>query len=324
MLTPDALSEVYKAFKKNKNAIFVYTNSATFREDGKPHQRYNPAYGWKYRPFDWQGKKLDEAIAFPPTPSSIRLVYWSPNHIRAWKAKDYWKIGGHNANLLVGDDHDLVCRFYLEGEMHWIDKCLYVYREHKENSVKTFNAEIQRATHNNQDNYLYQLIFKWAERNKLPMYDLGGAFNSPDNFLSVDIEGDVDVKCDFNKGLPFDDNSVGVIRAFDFLEHTPNQIESMNEIYRVLAPNGWLLSFTPSTDGRGAWQDPSHISYWNEHSFWYYTDENYAKFLHGKIKCRFMPARLRTEVPQKNIPYTRADLMAIKDEGEITAGLKKI
>ena len=33
-----------------------------------------------------------------------------------------------------------------------------------------------------------------------------------------------------------------------------------------------LLSLTPSTDGRGAYQDPTHVAFYNENSFWYYTN----------------------------------------------------
>ena len=31
-------------------------------------------------------------------------------------------------------------------------------------------------------------------------------------------------------------------------------------------------ALTPSTDGRGAFQDPTHVSFYNENSFWYFTD----------------------------------------------------
>ena len=85
----------------------------------------------------------------------------------------------------------------------------------------------------------------------------------------------------------------------------------MNEIHRVLAPGGILLSMTPSTDGRGAWQDPTHISFWNQNSFFYYTREQQAKYIHQKNL--FWEARLYTGYPSKwhkenNIPYVYARL----------------
>ncbi len=133
----------------------------------------------------------------------------------------------------------------------------------------------------------------------LPKYDLGGGLFSPEGFLSVDILDSADVVCDVRHGLPFEDGSVGVIRAKDFLEHIPHCADStcqhqacyctvglMNEIHRVLAPGGCLLSMTPSTGGRGAFQDPTHCSFWNPNSFWYYTREEQAQFVPG-IKARF-------------------------------------
>jgi len=76
------------------------------------------------------------------------------------------------------------------------------------------------------------------------------------------------------------DGSVGCVRAFDFLEHVPTCRDStcdhgadgmagkcivglMNELYRVLAPGGWIISCTPSTDGRGGFQDSTHVSFWH-------------------------------------------------------------
>ena len=45
---------------------------------------------------------------------------------------------------------------------------------------------------------------------------------------------------------------VGVFRAYDALEHLRDPIHTMKELHRCLAPQDWLLSQTPSTDGRGA------------------------------------------------------------------------
>ena len=39
-------------------------------------------------------------------------------------------------------------------------------------------------------------------------------------------------------------------------EHEHCMVGLMNAIYRTLFPGGWLLTATPSTDGRGAFQDP--------------------------------------------------------------------
>jgi hypothetical protein len=53
--------------------------------------------------------------------------------------------------------------------------------------------------------------------------------------------------------------------AHDALGHMREPIHKMQELHRCLAPQGWLLSPPPNTDGRGAFQDPTHVS------IWYYT-----------------------------------------------------
>jgi hypothetical protein len=92
----------------------------------------------------------------------------------------------------------------------------------------------------------------------------------------------------------------------------------MEEAYRVLADGGWLMISVPSTDGRGAFQDPTHISYWNENSFWYWTRKEIAKYIYNDY-VRFQEFRLETIFPtdwhrEHNIPYTVAYLAAIKSD----------
>lgn len=236
----------------------------------------------------------------------------------------------------VVDDYDLICRTYLAGVgFYHIPECLYLYRllNNGDNTYLRFNADIQKIQQETSNKYIYQLITEDCRRNDLLMLDLGGAHNSPAGFKSVDLF-DADVNCDISKGLPFPDNSVGCVRAYDFLEHIPHCQNSscdhgasggslctvglMNEIYRVLAPGGWLLTATPSTDGRGAFQDPTHVSFWNPNSFWYYTQASQSRYLRG-VNCRFQAPRLWQSFPsdwhaQHNILYVYADLVALKGQ----------
>ena len=86
--------------------------------------------------------------------------------------------------------------------------------------------------------------------------------------------------------------------------------------HRVLAPGGWAFIEVPSTDGRGAFQDPTHVSYWNENSFLYYTDRYYANFIDNK-DIRFQQYRKQTWFPNEwlktiNVSVVTAWLVAIK------------
>jgi GT2 family glycosyltransferase len=109
--------------------------------------------------------------------------------------------------------------------------------------------------------------------------NLGCGYDHRDGYVNIDNRADVkpDLICDVLSGLPYDDNSVDEIRAYDFLEHIPigETINVITEIWRVLKPGGLFESFTPSTDGRGAFQDPTHVSFWNRNSWLYYSDPAY-------------------------------------------------
>lgn len=316
MLTPDALAEISDAFR-DPRVSFVYSDYAEFWNKSWKPRTFDAYYGWKQYPFNFDGHELIAMKAFEPSPHSLRTIWWAPNHVRAWRAIEYWQIGGHNENMALADDHDLVCRFYIHFVMKRIDKCLYLYRLHGDNTCLTRAQEIQSAMWGNYARYIFPMAEKWARDNDFGMIDLGGAIGKPKGYHSIDIRSGADIVYDLNKGIPAIDNSIGVIRASDILEHLKDPVQIMNEAYRVLAPGGWLMISVPSTDGRGAFQDPTHVSFWNENSFWYYTNPKFARFV-PDIKCKFQVSRVLTWFPSQwhkehNIPYIDAQLIALKD-----------
>jgi SAM-dependent methyltransferase len=318
MLTEDALQEIEEAFE-NPDIHMAYSNSAEFEDGTWTPRVYSGHWGWVARKFEWHGHALVEMIAWPPSVQMMRRIEWAPNHVRAWRATSYFDIGGHDESMKNGDDHDLCCRLYVKygaaGFRH-IDKCLYLYRVHPKNSSRTNNAEVQATTDRNYLKYSRDMMIRWAKDNKLRMLDLGGRFNAWTGFETVD-RFDADVTCDLNKRWPFADGSVGVIRASHIFEHLKDPIHVMNEAYRILAPGGWLLIEVPSTDGRGAFQDPTHRSFWNSNSIWYYTRESHARFIRPGYGGRFQVSRIVDYFPtdfeqQNNIVITQADLIALK------------
>ncbi|MCX5750938.1 MAG: methyltransferase domain-containing protein [Candidatus Saganbacteria bacterium] len=102
--------------------------------------------------------------------------------------------------------------------------------------------------------------------------DLCCGNSKPDSFMGIDIVpgNKVDLVHDLSKGIPLKDNSVEFLRAHNALEHLPDKAKIMNEIYRVCKNGAKVELALPSTDGRGAFQDPSHITFWNENSFKYF------------------------------------------------------
>ena len=118
--------------------------------------------------------------------------------------------------------------------------------------------------------------------------NLGCGYRKIEDCVNIDIRSEVepDLVSDC-LSLPYENESVYTVFAMDFLEHVPigKTIQQIEEIYRVLKPKGKLMHYTPSTDGRGAFQDPTHVSFWNINSWLYYMDDQYIK-LYG-IKAKF-------------------------------------
>jgi O-antigen biosynthesis protein len=328
LLSEDCFSELEQAFS-DPEVGFAYSDFCEFYDETWESQIYGKNSGWETYEVPFEDKTLIAHKSFPPDARSVCQIEFAPNHVRAWRKDVYDKMGGH-ADLSAGDDHELVCRTYLETKMKHIQKPLYFYRRLKDqnNSYLKRYKEIRIQEAANRNKYIYKLMERWCELNDLKKIDLGAAHGKPEGFLGVDIiEGATDFTCDVTEGLPFDDNSVGLIRAVDFMEHIPDKIKLINEIYRVLAPGGWLMSITPSTDGRGAFQDPTHVAFYNQNSFWYYTKKSSQKFVDG-LDCRFQAARLFTSHPSKwheqhKISYVYADLVAIK-EGYRPPGIVEI
>lgn len=340
ILLPKALQLIRREVKAG--AGFVYSDFANFREDGTC-EIYDKAFGWESYAVKHGGRGYWAMRAFPLNASSLHLIFFAPNHFRAWTREAYDKAGAHDPALTVCDDFDLVCKTYLAGvKFAHIRECLYLYRLHADasNTYLQRNAEIQAKQQELSNTYIYRLIAEWCRRTGLEMYDLGGDCNSPEGFRTVNLVEPSDIVADIMDGLPFQDSTIGCIRAHDFLEHVPHCRDSkctheaarctvglMNEIYRVLVPGGWLLTATPSTDGRGAFQDPTHCSFWSvPNSFWYYSRRQQSAFVPG-VKARFQLARAWNEFPTEwhkthNILYGRADLVALK--GQRQPGLVEI
>lgn len=104
--------------------------------------------------------------------------------------------------------------------------------------------------------------------------NLGCSDRRLDGALNVDrYPGpEVDCVCDLSDLWIWDDDTVDTIVADDIIEHLPDKIRTMNEAFRVLKPGGQFKIFVPTTEGPGATQDPTHVSYWNRNSFEYYLD----------------------------------------------------
>jgi SAM-dependent methyltransferase len=84
--------------------------------------------------------------------------------------------------------------------------------------------------------------------------------------------------CDIvRQGLPLSDNEASFVTAFDFIEHLPRTVvgertrfpfvDLMNEVWRILRPGGFFLSYTPAHPFAIAHTDPTHVNIITEATF---------------------------------------------------------
>jgi SAM-dependent methyltransferase len=316
LLTDNAIASLILAFEQNPECGFVYSNSASFRNNFEPTERFSEGNGWDYRPFVYKGHALEEQLGFDDHPTAVSRIWFCPNHLRAWKREVYNKIGGHNTGMRVLDDQELIARTYIETPMFFLQECLYLYRIGSENTWLKHNNEIQVNVMPIYTRFIEDISRVWAKRNNLECLDLGGTTEYPrPGFLSL---GSKNASVNLNvekEEWPFETNSVGLIVAYDTIEKFKNPLHIMKEAYRVLCDGGIFLIQVPSTDGRGAFQDPTHVSFWNENSFWYYTRYQHARYIDTPV--RFQEVLLETFFPnefceQNKIPYVQAHLVALK------------
>jgi len=161
----------------------------------------------------------------------------------------------------------------------------------------------------------------WEKQTRLYSFDttkrinLGCGYRHKEGYVNIDNRPEVkpDLIADVLEGLPFDDNSLDEVRAYDFLEHIPigQTIQVVTEIWRVLKPGGVFESHTPDAEnGQGAFQDPTHVSFWVENSWLYYSNQN-CRDLYG-IKANFIIYPIERLVSGNNTVHLHVTAKAIK------------
>jgi len=127
-LTDDALDYVVKGFKQFPEAGFLYTDCAETYENGTSHTyRKGWAFGYgSYTDVEYKGKVYKSGSAGNINAKTIRHIVSTPNHIRAWRKSFYESIGGHNKELHVADDYEIMVRTFLKTRMIRVPKLCYI------------------------------------------------------------------------------------------------------------------------------------------------------------------------------------------------------
>lgn len=108
--------------------------------------------------------------------------------------------------------------------------------------------------------------------------------------------------------IPFEDNYFDYVSAFDFIEHIPRIlpkdnttrlpfVELMDEVWRVLKPDGVFYAVTPVYPSAAAFQDPTHVNIITKKTHKYFCGEEATGKMYG-FKGRFEVLRTEMAIPK--------------------------
>lgn len=326
LLVPGKSLETIRT-KFEEGAGFVYSDTAVFQFKTTPPKtpdevvtygefQYSAQYGWIHYPIKVYGRKLNVTNCFEPSPRVLCEIYYSPDHIRCWSRKAYYEAGGHNPELSVCDDQELMIKTYMSGaEFAHTGECNYLYRRFEHNTVNSRNKQIQDNNKRLREIHLQGLVQSWLKRKKLAelkLTDLRLTGWNPERHL---LQG-------------FGENQYGHIIADNELQKLAGwQVrEFMNEAYRALVPGGYLTITVP--DGKDAigYADVEWQSRFSTTSMHPYTFKEFAA-LNGNVTCKFQKINCLEVYPTDwhkahNFKYLRFELVALK--GQRHPGLQHI
>ena len=169
LLVPWCTEDLYKAAKKHPEAGFFFNDTLEVNENWEC-QTYPDgfafAYG-KYRDEMYNGKMMKVATQHNINPKTIRHIVGVPNHVRAWRRSTYFEIGGHNRNLAIADDYELVVRTFLKTITCKIPKLGYIQFLYNnasgQNTHDLARADIQRRVRTIGNYYNEQIKSRFEE-----------------------------------------------------------------------------------------------------------------------------------------------------------------
>ena len=147
---PICQKTIIDASNKYPDAGFIYTDSVELDENNNSMtygEGFCFGYG-KYRKEFLYGKNWDVIDSANINPKTIRHIVGVPNHVRTWRRDVYFSVGGHNRDLAIADDYELIVRTFLKTKFVRVSKLGYLqYIYHNTNGRNTHDlsrADIQR------------------------------------------------------------------------------------------------------------------------------------------------------------------------------------
>jgi glycosyltransferase involved in cell wall biosynthesis len=170
-LASTTFEDCLNGIREYPDAGFVYSDCTELYEDGTFRQ-YGPVdpngYGdWQNNGFTWaycyhewvdvDGKKVLGTFSNEINPKTIRYNMGMPNHVRIWRDDVYTQVKGHNRNVSVADDYELIVKTFLVTKFLHIKKVLYLQYNNKTSTVDLNVIDINRRARLIRDYYDTQI-----------------------------------------------------------------------------------------------------------------------------------------------------------------------
>jgi len=129
-LMSDALEKVWNVFQNNPEVGFVYSDYVPLNENVSRTNQYFSSLNCTYETTINNPKYGIMKVNVFRTPEITKNHLNSnifPCHLRAWRISTYKKVGGHDINLNISDDYDLVIKTMLNTTSCQIKEPLYIW-----------------------------------------------------------------------------------------------------------------------------------------------------------------------------------------------------
>lgn len=129
ILLPSALQDVITAFEQNPDVDMIGSDCSEIYEDTLANHAYCPQYGYGRHGYykEWYDNRwINVSCNGPLDCYTLRYIVGVVNHLRAWRYSTYVSLRGHDFNLNVADDYELIVRTFLVGTLARLRKLLYI------------------------------------------------------------------------------------------------------------------------------------------------------------------------------------------------------
>jgi SAM-dependent methyltransferase len=117
--------------------------------------------------------------------------------------------------------------------------------------------------------------------------DIGCGTSKTEGAIGIDIVPlpAIDVLADAGRPpYPFADNSFGAVYMLDVIEHLPDTIGVMEEIFRIARPGAHVYIRVVNWNHRYAAMDPTHVRFFTENSFDFFGERvNRSYYTHARF-----------------------------------------